>query len=121
MWPFSRKSTPKPKGEEALIVHFDYGRDDWSEYFEFEEQLRKAIDQAGVGEFDGNELAFDGSDGWIYMYAEDIDSLLGVVWPILSNTTVLKNAMATLRYGRADDPLAKEVQVPLGPNRNKMV
>jgi len=57
--------------DHAVTVRFDYGRTDLSPLYELEQQLTAAIESAEVGEFDGNEVAADGSDGTLYMYGPD--------------------------------------------------
>jgi hypothetical protein len=101
------------KHEEAVIVHFDYGRKDWSPFFEFEKALERAIAKAGAGEYDGNELAVDGSDGSMYMYGPDADKLFAVVKPHLLAALLLRNVVVTLRYGAAADPAARQERIEL--------
>ena len=103
------------KHEEAVIVHFDYGQKDWSAFFEFEKHLEEAIAKAGVGEYDGNELATVGSDGSMYMYGPNADALFAIVKPRLLSASFLKNIMVTLRYGDVTDPAAREIKVRLTP------
>ena len=52
--------------DHAVIVHFQYGSTDLSRLFVLEDELERAIAAAGAGEFDGNEVAADGSDGYLY-------------------------------------------------------
>src|SRR5271170_868831 len=82
--------------EQAVIVHFDYGNPDWKPFFKFEEILENAINRSGAGDYDGNELAVDGSDGTLYMYGPDADKLLSVAKPILLSAAFLKNITVTL-------------------------
>jgi hypothetical protein len=65
--------------------------------------LKKAIHDAGVGEFDGNEVATDGSNGYLHMYGPNADVLFNVVRPILEKTAFMKGATAKLRYGPPED------------------
>jgi hypothetical protein len=103
----------KPSGSEhAVIVHFDYGSKDLGPLFALEDQLISAIDSAGAGEFDGNEIAVDGSDGSLYMYGPNADQLFAVVRPVLEQSTAIRNAVATLRYGPPEDGV-KSVEVRL--------
>ena len=99
--------------EQAVIVHFDYGNADWKPFFAFEKILEDAINKSGAGDYDGNELAVDGSDGSLYMYGPDADKLLAVAKPILLSTSLLKNVTVTLRYGSVKDKLARVVKVRL--------
>ena len=93
-----------PKHEEAVIVHFQYGQKDWAPFFAFEKTLQDAIDKSGVGEYDGNELANSGADGYLYMYGPDADALLKFIKPRLLEARILKEIEVELRYGAANDP-----------------
>jgi hypothetical protein len=101
--------------EQAVIVYFDYGNTDWKPFFAFEKTLKDEITKAGVGDYDGNELAVDGSDGRLYMYGPDADKLFAVVRPILLSSALLRNINVTLRYGSVDDKLARTVKIHLSP------
>src|SRR5690242_5076841 len=85
--------------EQAVIVRFDYGHKDWSPFFAFEEKLEHAVDTSGLGDYDGNELAVDGSDGTMFIYGPDADKLLALIEPLVESAGILKNVRATLRYG----------------------
>jgi len=104
--------TPPP--EQAVIVHFDYGHSDWSAFFTFEEHMEAVVTKANVGEYDGNELATDGSDGYLYFYGPDADKLFAVVKSQLLSAAFLKNIRVTLRYGSVDDQNARETHLTLG-------
>jgi hypothetical protein len=96
--------------EHAVIVHFDYTADSLDPLHDLEEQLEEAIATAGVGEFDGNEIAVDLSDGSLYMYGPDADALFAVVRPLLVAADCLCNARVTLRYGPAEAGLRERVE-----------
>lgn len=98
--------------EHAVIVKFDYGRTDLGPLFEVEEQLEQVIAAAGVGEYDGNEVAIDGRDGVLYMYGPDADALFSAVQETLRASECLSNAVATLRYGPPADDV-RRVQIAL--------
>ena len=98
--------------EQAVIVHFRYGQSDLSPLFELEDHLTKVIDATGVGEFDGDDVATDGSDGYLYMYGPDADRLFEAVRPVLESATCLHDAVAKIRYGPpADGVKEKEVRI----------
>ncbi len=105
---------PTQAPQQAVIVHFDYGRTDWAPFFVFEKELETQIAASGAGDYDGNELAVDGTDGTLYMYGPDADKLYAVARPILRSSALLKNVVVTLRYGGVDDKNARENTVPLG-------
>jgi hypothetical protein len=87
--------------EEAVIVHFQYGSKDLSRLFELEDRLEKAVAHARTGEYDGNEVNVDGSDGFLYLYGPSADRLFDTVRPILESTPFMRGATVTKRYGAA--------------------
>jgi len=52
-----------PETEHAVVIHFNYGSTELTALFTLEQKLQDAITKAGTGEFYGNEVAADGSDG----------------------------------------------------------
>lgn len=105
-------AAPKP-ADHAVIVNFNYGATDFDPVFELGSQLDHAIATAAAGEFDGNELATDGSDGSLYMYGPDADRLFAVVRPVLEAAAFMQGARVRLRYGDAGSG-AREHVVVLG-------
>jgi len=86
--------------EHGVLVKFDYlATTDLGPLFALEERLNAAIDAAQAGEFDGNEVATDGSDGFLYMYGPDADRLFEVIRPVLEACPFMRGARITLRYG----------------------
>jgi hypothetical protein len=105
--------TNTPSTEQAVIIQFDYGNSDWSPFFAFDERLEDAVAESGLGDYDGNELAADGSDGQLYFYGPDADKLFALVKAIIAAEPLLKNVRATLRYGAVDDPNAREMHIQI--------
>ena len=99
--------------EQAVIIRFSYGSTDLSRLFALEDKLIEALEKAGTGDYDGNEVAADGSDGFLYMYGPDADALFKTVKPILATVDFMKGATATLRYGPPEDG-TREVDVAVG-------
>lgn len=95
--------------EQAVIVTFTYADKSPQPLFSLEDRLREAIDTAGVGEFDGNELASDLSDGTLYMYGPDAEALFKVVRPLLSEAPCFRTATATLRFGPPADGVPERI------------
>jgi hypothetical protein len=90
---------PTASPEHAVIVTFPYGSGDLQRLFDLEDDLIVAIEAAGVGKFDGNEVAVDGSEASLYMYGPDADRLWEAVEPALRGCEWLKTATAQVRYG----------------------
>jgi hypothetical protein len=106
------KSASKPV-EHAVIIAFDYiGSTNLEPLFALERQLESAITAAQAGEFDGNEIAVDGSDGTLYMYGPDADKLFDAIRPALEACSFMKGAVVKLRYGPpADGTPEREVRI----------
>jgi hypothetical protein len=109
-------SAAEAKREEAVIIHFKYGQKDWSRFFAFEKVIEEAISKSAVGDYDGNELATDGSDGTKYMYGPSADALFAVAKPyLLSAAQFLKSIEVTLRYGPVAEPGVRVSKIQLTP------
>jgi hypothetical protein len=112
--PTGAASSPQPTPDHAVIVRFSYGSTDLSRLFELESKLETAIADAKVGEYDGNEIAVDGSDGILYMYGPDADRLFQVVEPVLKATPFMNGAKVTVRYGPPADGV-REKEITIAP------
>jgi len=69
---------------------------------EIEDNLIDAIDSAGVGEFDGNEIGPNGSI--LYMYGPNADELMRVVVPVLRRLGLPSGCSMSIRYGEPGAP-----------------
>jgi hypothetical protein len=101
-----------PPPEQAVIVSFRYGQGSLDPLTALEDRLEQAIERAPVGEYDGNEVAVDGSGGTLYMYGPSADKLFEVVRPILEKTPFMTGATACLRHGPPEDGV-RETKVAL--------
>jgi hypothetical protein len=95
--------------EQAVIVHFSYGSTNLQFVYAMEDQLRIALADAKAGEYDGKEVADDGSDGYFYMYGPDAEALFRAVTPVLAATKFTRNATVTLRFGAAKRSTPKRI------------
>jgi hypothetical protein len=105
--------------EQAVIVHLksttlNLQSGNLEHLFALEDQLRRVIDRAGVGEYDGNEVAVDGSEAILYAYGPDADALWDVMQPHIERIHPLAGSYVIKRYGGAGDPAAREVRLDLG-------
>ena len=110
----SAEPASSPVAEHAVIVHFEYGSTDLSRLFALEEKLEAAIANAGVGDFDGDEIAVDGSDGSLWMYGPDADRLFQVIEPILRASPFMRGAKVKLRYAPPVDGV-REKEITIAP------
>jgi hypothetical protein len=108
--------TPRTQGksmtaEHAVVVHFTYGLKDLQPLREVEGRLEHAIKEAGVGDYDGDEIATNLSDGFLYMYGPDADRLFAAARPVLETASFMRGAVARVRYG---PPGSREMTVLIG-------
>ena len=99
--------------EHAVIVHLATKGAQLRDVFALEERLTAAIENAGAGEFDGNEIAVDGSEVVLYAYGSDADRLYAAIEPVIKGLPPPRGSYVVKRYGEADDPNAREVRVDL--------
>jgi hypothetical protein len=102
--------------EQAVIVHFQYGSTDLQRLYALEERLEKAIAAAKVGDLDGDEVATDGSDGFLYLYGPDADRLFDVVMTVLRSADFMKDATVKRRYGPPENGV-REVTVTVSAQK----
>jgi hypothetical protein len=98
--------------EHAVIIRFLYGTDRLEPLHRLEKELEKSIEQEGVGEYDGHEIAVDHSDGFLYMYGPNAEKLFKTVEPILEQTDFMNGAIAKLRFGPPKDGV-KEIELKI--------
>lgn len=106
----------KAASDHAVIVAFRYGLPDLKPLHELEDKIEQSINAAAAGEFDGNEIAANLSDGSLYMYGPDADRLFSAVQPALESAAFMRGAVVTLRYGRPDKA-TRERKVTVGATR----
>lgn len=101
--------------EQAVIVYLllkdgQFGASQEREsIYALEDRLEKAIEDASVGEFDGD--LFGEGECILYMYGPNAERLFVVIEPILKSFPVAAGGYAIKRFGEAADPSAKEVRV----------
>ena len=95
--------------EQAVIVTFNYGIKTLKPLHDLEKTLEAIIEEKGVGDYDGHEIAVDYSDGFIYMYGPDAEKLFEAVKPTMESTDFLQGADVMLRFGPPEDGV-KEIR-----------
>ena len=101
--------------QQALIIYFNYGLEEDEPFYELSDKLRILVDESGLGEYDGHEIAMDNSDGSFYMYGPDAKKLYELVRETIEKTPFMTGADIRLRLGPAE-PGVKEVSFILNLN-----
>jgi len=91
----SKKGTP----EQEVEVHFSYGSTNFQHLFALDDVLRRLISDAGVGIYEGHDVAVDGSDGQFYLHGSDAEAIFRVIDPVLTSTPFMRGATVTLWFG----------------------
>jgi len=88
--------------EQAVLIYIPLSDDEFGSQEEREaihklsDELSKAIETAGTGEFDGDE--FGGGECTLFMYGPDADSLYNSIEPVLRASTLTKGGRAVKRH-----------------------
>jgi hypothetical protein len=105
--------TAAPAQEQTVVVHFNYGSLELKPLRDLEDKLEKALSSSGAGDFDGDEIAVSGKDGFLYMYGPSADRVFSVVLPILQSAPFMQGAHVTKVYGKlGSDAQRTETNVP---------
>lgn len=108
---FSKSKPQPPANDQALIVEVQLPASEdglFEKLSDFEEQVIHQIESASYGEFDGNEIATDGSHARFYIYAPRADMMSDLVAPLFLKQPLVKDASFLLRYGQPGDASTKE-------------
>ena len=95
----SKSSAGKAPSLQEVAIHFAYGSTNFQHLYSVQDKLEHAVLEAKVGEFDGHELADDGSDGTLYFSGPDAEVIFATIRPILEATPFMRGAAVTLRFG----------------------
>jgi len=99
--------------EQAVIVNFNYGIQGLDSLFKLEDKLEKIFEQhPQLGDYDGNEIAIDYSDGTFFFYGPGAQKIFDAIKPVLQQTNFMKGADVTLRFGPPEEGV-KEIIVDL--------
>ncbi|MFG2723827.1 hypothetical protein [Streptomyces canus] len=97
---------PEPEAtEEAVIAHYCLSDDEFGSpiereaFFDAEEAMAAAVEEAEVGEVDGNE--FGGGEVVLYAYGPDAQALFKVMEPSLRSLP-FRPAYVVLRQGSSE-------------------
>ena len=85
--------------EQEVEVHFAYGSTNFQYVYALGDQLRTAIAEAKVGEYDGHALPADGSEGRYFVNGPDAEAIYKVITPVLAASPFMRGATVTLHYG----------------------
>ena len=99
--------------EHAVIIQFDYGIEGMEDLYKLRDKLESIIEENQLGEYDGHEMATDYSDGFLYMYGPNAETLFSGIKETLENTKYMKGAKAKLRFGPPEDGV-KEITIKIG-------
>ena len=91
------------KNNQSVIIYFDYGLEEMDEIYELGDKLRHILEENNLGEYDGHEVAMDNSDGSLYLYGPNAESLFIAIKPTLEKVEFLIGAKAVLRFGSYED------------------
>jgi len=103
-------------GEQALIIRLhnlgeradDIGMEALDALLALQQQLTNAVEGAGVGEVDGNEIALDDSEGSLWVYGPDAKAMLKAALSVVCHSPLAPGGQAILHYGDNADEVARE-------------
>ena len=99
--------------QHSVIINFYYGMDDnLNSLYNLDKALDQIITIEKVGVYDYHEINMDDTDGRLFMYGPNAESLFKAVKPTLEATDFIRGAIAVLRFGPCDQDVP-EIEVEL--------
>jgi hypothetical protein len=89
--------------QHSLIIRFKYRGDDFEPLYELEQSLGEALDESGVGEYEGHEMSIDGKSGEMTMSGPDAHAIWDTIQPVLEGARFMRGADAELHLGDGAD------------------
>jgi hypothetical protein len=77
--------------------------------YALEDEIEQRLYNFPVGEFDGHEIAVDGSTTTLYFYGGDARQIYDTVKDILTKDPLFDGATVTLRFGPPEEDVQQEV------------
>ena len=105
----SKSSAGGSPSTQEVSVHFAYGSTNFQILYALQDQLESALLESKLGEFDGHDLATDGSDGTLFFSGPDAETIFATLRPILETAQFMRGATVTLRLGPKGFGTAKRV------------
>lgn len=106
---------PTESRKQALIIHFDYGKDLPDDFDKMRDGLDSLVEKSNLGEYDGHEIAMDLSDGSFYLYSTEIEALFKHIRSYLLSYDFMIGANVYMRFGEIGSG-AKEIAFELQPD-----
>jgi len=108
------KRRPTKPHEQWVTVNFYYGSTNFQHLYALEDQLRRAVAEAGVGTYDCYEVDDDGGDAAYILFGPDAEALFALIRPLLLPHPFMQEAKVTLQFGPKKRRTAKRV-IELNP------
>ncbi|WOK07762.1 hypothetical protein [Imperialibacter roseus] len=102
----------KSNSEHGVVIHFNYNKEDLAPLQDLERRLDDVLKGKAVGDYDGNEIAVDYSDGYLFLYGRNAEELFAEIKGTLESTDFMSGANVKLRFGPPEDGV-KEIEFKL--------
>ncbi|WP_424961142.1 hypothetical protein [Ekhidna sp.] len=89
--------------KQSIVVYFEGWINSLEPVHRLSEQFRELLSDNEEADFDGHEIAIDGSHGTLYFYCDDSKVLWKQIKSTLESADLLKCKQAILRLGRLEE------------------
>jgi hypothetical protein len=95
----SKDESMRSPSEQEVEVRFAYGSTNFQYAYALGDQLRIAIAETRMGEYEGHELDPDGSEGTFFLFGPDAEAIFRAIRPVLTASPIMRGAIVTLHFG----------------------
>lgn len=97
-------ASPGEPATEAVLVHLVGSGLDPDALAPFEDRLDETVRSTATGEFDGNEVAVDGTGATLYLYGPSAERLYAAISRVLEAEPLSRGARVEIRAGPPGSP-----------------
>jgi hypothetical protein len=94
-----QREKPDLENNHCVIIRFNYGLEEMDELYKLDREIDRVLVENNAGDCDGHEVAMDNSDGFLFLYGNNAETVFKTVLPILKKCPFMKGAVANLRFG----------------------
>ncbi len=102
----------------AVLISFWYGKESDDEFYDMTLALFEFMENCPLGRYDGHEMNMDNTDGTLFFYGQNAESLYKYIKPELLKYDFLHGSEVYLRFGGLKQE-SLDLEIKLEPTQHR--